>query len=266
MTKTEIEAIVFRYVTKSLYNVEKESHEVRDRIWTTVKRLIAISATIPLNGTKDFKFGMSQKVNIEMASLRNDIKTITLNHIGTSKTISNNLNKALGIEPTDWNENEWIDSDRYGKSYNQRLATYTNRIKYEMEAFIAVGLFDGLNGAQISDWFMSNINSPHTVPKIMDAFGFASVRASSILRVGVGGITSAYKSIGRLNEDTLLTSYNLSNGISWGAKGLRKYIITAADSTVCATCAGNVGVTFPADEYVVLVHNRCRCKEIPILV
>lgn len=265
MTKSEIEDKVISYAKKAHYNSDVSNQEVKDRIHTAVKAIIALAFTMQNQG-KNFRFGTNQKVLKLLNEMRSDITKIINKRCVYATTISNRLNKNFDIDPTEWDVDEWINSVQYGKSYAQRLNMYTNRLKFELEAYIAVGMVEGYNQLRISTWFMDNIESPHTNVAIIEAIGYDSVRASGILKVGVGGITSAYKSIVRLNDDMLMSAYNISNRMTWGGVGLFKYVRTMGDSLVCAKCEANVGLIFPANEYVVQVHNRCRCMEFPIIV
>lgn len=265
MTKREVEQIISDYAKKAKFNSDGAAADSKVKISESVNRIVAIAMLHQAKG-KDFRFGTDKKAILEISALKAEITKIIVKRSAAAKNISSRLNKKLEIEPMDWNDKEWIDSIRFGQSYAQRLNTYTNRLKFELEAFIAVGMEKGFSQIQISQWFMSNIESPHTNKDIMDAFGYAAVRASGILKVGVGGITSAYKSIVRLNDDMMMSSYAISNNKSWGAAKLYKYVVTANDSLVCATCQANVGFNFPAEEFVCPTHNRCRCKEVPIVL
>lgn len=265
MTKREIEEKVVLYAKKAHYNSDMGNQEIKDRIHTTVKAIVALAFTFPNQG-KDFRFGTNQKVILMLADMRKDITAIVAKRTNVAKDISNRMNKGFEVDITDWDSNDWIGSIQHGKSYAQRLGVYVARLKFEIEAYVAVGMVQGLDALKISDWFMTNIESPHTNNAILDAVGYSSVRASGILKVGVGGITSAYKSIVRLDSDMFMSAYNISNRTTWGQAGLYKYVKTMGDSLVCATCQANVGIIFPASEYVVQVHNRCRCMEFPILV
>lgn len=264
MTKREIEQITSDFYSKAKSNSNGSATDVKDRINTAVNRIVALAMLHQVKG-KDFRFGTDKKVALEIASMRDDITKIIVKRSAVAKDISNRLNKRLDIESTDWDDKAWIDSIRFGQSYAQRLNTYSNRIKFELEAFIAVGMVKGISNNEIATWFMTNIESPHTNKDILDAFGYAAVRASGILKPGLGGITSAYKSIVRLNDDMMMSSYAMSNNTSWGVAKLYKYVVTANDSLVCASCQANVGFTFPAGDFLTPVHNRCRCREVIIL-
>ena len=265
MTKREIEEQVVAYANKAHYNSDMAASEVKDRIHTAVKAIIALSYKMQIKGI-DFKFSTNQAVTKELSKMRTDITAIIRKRTNVSKDISKRLNKNFEIPATDWDSNEWIDSIRYDKSYAQRLGVYANRLKFELEAFIAVGLDKGNSELETSQWFMSKIESPHTDSLILAAIGFASVRTSGILKVGMGGITSAYKSILRLNDDIIMSGYHISNRQSWNGAIAGKYVRTMGDSLVCSTCAGNVGIIFKPEEYIVPVHNRCRCYEVPVLL
>jgi hypothetical protein len=197
--------------------------------------------------------------------MRKDIEAIIKKSVRYAKSISGRLNGQFGYKTANWDTDKWVESKRYNKTYLQRLYTYTLRLKLELESFIAVGIVKGFTQNQITDWFMLNIDSPHTVPEILDAEGYLAVRVSGILSVKTGGITSAYKSIKRLNRDMLMAGYAISNNKTWGKQGLFKYVKTSGGYNVCSVCQGNVGITFPADQYVVPVHPNCHCSEFPIL-
>jgi hypothetical protein len=265
MTKSEIEDMVRAYAKKAVYNSKITEAEVKDKINTAVIAICLLSANSKSQG-KEFRFGQDGRYTTIINTMKSEIKAVILKRSGVQKSISSKLNKKLGLDPEDWDDQEWINSIRFEKSFPQRLSTYTSRLKFELEAFVAVGMISGRTPAQISEWFMTNIESPHTNIEILNAFDYAAVRTSGILKVGIGGITSAYKSIVRLDEDIMMSSYHISNRTSWAAIKIRKYVQTMQDNLVCSRCQANIGLTFPADEYVVPTHNRCRCFEVPILV
>lgn len=264
MTEKELIDKLYQYMNKVDYNSKTTELEVKARINTAVKEIVAFSFLLPNQG-KDFRFGQNQKVVLILLKMRKDIEAIVKKAVNYSTTISGRLNGTLGMKASYWDTDKWVESKRYDKTYLQRLYTYTLRLKFELEAFIAVGMVKGLTQNQITDWFMLNISSPHTVSEILDAQGYLAVRTSGILAVGTGGITSAYKSINRLNKDMILAGYFISNNKTWGKNGLRKWILVQNDSKTCAACQANIGLTFPAEEHVVQVHLNCRCIEVPIL-
>lgn len=264
MTEKELIDKLYQYMNKVDYNSKTTELEVKVRINTAVKEIVAFSFLLPNQG-KDFRFGQNQKVVLILLKMRKDIEAIVKKAVNYSTTISGRLNGTLGMKASYWDTDKWVESKRYDKTYLQRLYTYTLRLKFELEAFIAVGMVKGLTQNQITDWFMLNINSPHTVSEILDAEGYLAVRTSGILAVGIGGITSAYKSINRINKDMILASYFISNNKTWGKNGLRKWILVQNDSKTCAACQANIGLTFPAEEFVCPLHPSCRCVEIPIL-
>jgi len=265
MTKREIEDACYSYLSKAISNSNLAQHEVLDRIKTATKDIIAIAWLLPDKG-KDFRFSTNQKVLIVMSAMRKDIIAIIKNRVDIEKNISSRLNKKLGIEVTDWDAVDWIDSERYGKSYGERLGIYSQRLRFELELYIAIGQDKGFDQFQTYDMFMSNIFSPTTSTDALDATLFKAALASRLMVVPFGGYKSGMRSIERLNNDMLMVAYHTSNRMSWSGKKMFKYILTANDSTVCATCQGNVGFTFPAEEMIVPVHQRCRCQEIPILI
>lgn len=264
MTKLEIENKVYEYAKRVDYNVKTTDAEVKDRINTAVRDIVAVAFLMSVQGM-EFRFGMNQKVNLILAKMRSDIEAIIKKSVRYSKSISRRLNLSMDLDIEDWDSDSWVNSERYGKTYLQRLAVYSNRLKYELEIYTAVGMVKKLSELEITNWFMLNIKSPHTVSEILDAEGYSAVRASGILLVGTGGITSAYKSILRLNHDMIMAGYAISNNKTWGKNGLFKYILVVNDSKTCAACQMNIGVIFPAGEYVIPQHLNCRCREVILL-
>jgi len=264
MTEKELTDKLYQYMNKVEYNSKTTELEVKARINTAVRQIVAISFLMPNLG-KDFRFGQNHSVMLIISNMKKDILAIIKKSVNYSTNLSGRLNGSLGMKSKTWDSAKWVDSERYNKTYSQRLSTYTSRLKYELEAFVAVGMVKGLTQNQITDWFMLNISSPHTVSEILDAHGYLAVRTSGILAVGIGGITSAYKSINRLNRDMIMAGYFISNNNTWGKYGLRKWILVQNDSKTCAACQANIGLTFPADEFVSPLHPSCRCVEIPIL-
>lgn len=264
MTKLEIENKVYEYAKRVDYNIKTTDAEVKDRINTAVRDIVAIAFLMSVQG-KEFRFGMNQKVSLVLAKMRSDIEAIIKKSVRYTKSISNRMNMSMDLDTENWDSDSWVNSERYGKTYLQRLAVYTNRLKHELEIYTAVGMVNKMSQLEITNWFMLNIQSPHTVPEILDAEGYSAVRASGILAVGTGGITSAYKSMLRLNHDMIMAGYAISNNKTWGKNGLFKYILVVNDAKTCAACQMNIGVIFPANEFVTPLHPSCRCREVIIM-
>lgn len=264
MTKREIENLVRDYAAKAYYQADLSKKEIKDRIQTALKQILAVSYLLPLQG-KDFRFGTNRRIINIISSMQQDIKAIVLKRSYAVLDVSARLNKRLDIEPVEWDNHAWINSTRFRKNFDTRLSQYTDRLKMEMEAYIAVSQDKGLSEHESLLWFMDNINSPHANPELMAATGFIAIQKSKVLRVPFGGIKPGFRSIDRLAEDNIVSSYHIANDKSWGAKGLMKYIVTRGDSLVCGACQLNAGRVFKAEEFVVPVHASCRCVEIPIL-
>lgn len=263
MTKTEIELEVRMYAGKAYKVADLANSQAKDRINTAVRQIVFYAFAMPRMGA-DFKFGSNKKISDAIVSMQKDIKAIVVEKSNAVKNISNTLNRRFNLTPVDWDNEGWIDSLQYEKSYDTRLSDYVGRLKREIEIFVALGLTKNLSQQATVDWFMSNINSPHTNFEVLNATNYASVAASKLLKVGRGGITSAWQSIVRLNEDVVVSSYHISNRMTWSVLS-GKYVVTMGDSLVCKKCEANVGMTFKPDEWVTPVHNRCRCLEVPIL-
>lgn len=264
MTKLELEIKIKEYVARVEYNSKTTDTEVKDRINTAVRDIVALGFLFPNKGVK-FRFGGNKKVNLILMKMKKDIELIIKKGVKKSSHISNRLNLSLGLKTQAWDTDSWVSSERYNKTYLQRLGVYSNRLKHELEIYTAVGMVNKMSQLEITNWFMLNIQSPHTVPEILDAHGYDAVRASGVLSVGVGGIYSAYKSILRLNHDMIMTGYAISNNKTWGKNGLFKYVLVVNDAKTCTACQMNIGVIFPAGEFVVPQHLNCRCKEVIIM-
>lgn len=156
----------------------------------------------------------------------------------------------------------YINGRTYGHTLKERINTYTNRYKYELEAFIASGLAAGYGTAKLLPTVKANLNAPYN----NELFRNTVIRGGmAATRIRTGGISYGQ---GHSNSarNLLLTLARYTIGSAWmdvygnnayrnGATGFYAF---RGSSYPCSICQSMVGY-HPMDEYQGEWHLNCRC-------
>lgn len=155
----------------------------------------------------------------------------------------------------------YLNGDKYGKTFKERLSEYANRYKFELEAAIAAGLYLGKTGTDVLDAVRRNLNAPYNNPDIKASFG-KGLSATRIetrgIRYGAGHSNSAFNMITSLSRNEIGQAWMWWYGeqaVSEGAVGFYSY---RGSSYPCGHCDSMVGY-HPIADYRCQWHPNCRC-------
>ena len=263
MTKKQIEnkslnaaKVNFIYINQSNALIKDSLKKMARQLFVEIDSFTGDPRTFRMK--KDEK-QMSQQQNTKR------IRDVVLTYMALGQNTANRMNMSFGLKPVSWDVKELANEQHYDKTLSEHIDAQSARAVSEAEVYAALALKNGYSRQEAEELYFADMEAPHRNRQIAElAFlGYLSLKGTDILRPRKGGISSAYKSLSRINEDYMMRSFAICNSYAW--KGLTKYIITAGDAGVCQVCQDNARMIFPADEFVVPAHNRCRCIEVPIL-
>ena len=155
----------------------------------------------------------------------------------------------------------WLNSERYGKTFRERLAEYANRYKFELEAAIAAGLFLGKTDKTILAAISSNIGAPYNNPDIRASFG-KGLSATRIvtkgISYGVGHSNAAFNLITTLSRNEIAGVWMWWYGEQAMRNGATGFYSYRGSSYPCALCDDMTG-WHPISDYPYRWHPNCRC-------
>lgn len=156
----------------------------------------------------------------------------------------------------------WLSAERYGKTFRERLATYADRYKMEVEAAIAAGIFLGKAEDAILTAIRRSLNAPYNNPDIRASFGqgltATRIRTKGI-SYGTGHSNAARNLITTLSRNEIAGAWMWWYGEQALRRGATGFYSFRGSSYPCAICNDNAGVFHPISEYQGHYHLNCRC-------
>ena len=264
MTKLEIERKFVLAANRNFRDISYCNAMMRDSIKGIAKSMFKYMEYYS-GDPKMFRFSREDKTITANDSADRMLLIATTYFSRINRSVKT-LNTSVDIKTVEWDMDNFIKKNVYGKPLRSRLKEQAYRAINEMEVYAALGLKNNNTPNEAMEVYFDDMDAPHRNVKIQELayLGYLALKGSDMLRPKVGGMSSAYKSISRIMEDYMMRAYSEANIASW--KGMYKYIITSSDPNVCSVCQDNGTRIFKADEFVVPTHNRCRCIEVPILV
>ncbi len=155
----------------------------------------------------------------------------------------------------------FLNAERYGKTFKQRVNEYANRYKFELEAAIAAGIFLGKTGEDTLSAILRSLSAPYNNPDIKDSFG-KGLSATRIetkgMSYGVGKSNSAYNLITTLSRNDIGLAWMWWYGDQALRNGAMGFYSFRGSSYPCAICDDMVGF-HPIQDYKYQWHINCRC-------
>lgn len=232
--------------------ISMQNHLDEALLWAA-KEIINISYRYKIKASL-FKFStnvnLKKEVDNVLARLREMIYDYT-----------ENLSVAVESEESE-EICDLINEETYGHTLKERINTYTNRYKYELEAFIASGLAFGYGVNKLLSTVRANINAPYNNKLFRNSVVKGGMVAT---RIKTGGISYGQ---GHSNSarNLLLTLTRYTIGSAWmnrlGTwaynKGATGYYSFRGSSYPCSKCDSMTGY-HPIQDYQSQWHLNCRC-------
>lgn len=156
----------------------------------------------------------------------------------------------------------YINEETYGHTLKERINTYTNRYKFEVEAFIASGLAFGYNVNKLLNTIRANLSAPYNNNLFRNTVirgGMAATRIKTGgISYGQGHSNSARNLLLTLTRNTIGSAWMYFRGYSAYLNGATGFYSFRGSSYPCAFCDDQTGY-HPIQEYKGYWHLNCRC-------
>ena len=165
---------------------------------------------------------------------------------------------------------DYINDESYEKTLKERIRIYSNRFKYEAEAWIASGLLLGMTTAGLESEFETFMYKPYNNPTFVRASLKKGVKATRLASggksYGVGKYVSSISSLVRLARATVADTFRRAQFYSFKEMGITGFYVYRGSSYPCSLCDSMVG--FHDFKYAELppYHNNCVCYAVPLIL
>lgn len=167
--------------------------------------------------------------------------------------------------PVAFNVEEYVNRPLGEKTAKQRISIYTNRLKYEYESWIALGLALSLSKKQLVDIYTKWRNKPFSNPLFANApKSMAATRiANHGVSYGTGQYISAEASIIRLVRYGIADAFRNAELTAWAGTNPIGYYVFRGSSYPCNICDDMRG--FHSDNIdLPPYHPNCCCGVVPV--
>lgn len=270
MTKAQKIAHYTEFLDKVIDDMTYIGGDIKSITKSNLSKLIDESLKYSNLG-KSFQFSANDNLNDSINDILDKLKTDLFYQIYMRCEDVNKIAHESN-DKSDIDRNivaAFITSKIAGDTLENRIDNYVQNIKSEIEAYVAAGIFKGMNRTQILAEYINNISKPFAAKLLFDAYKETGFKAERILSKGIsfgtGKYVSSYNNLKRLGQDTIFKTYNKVQGDIW--RGKPDYIgwMTFRGSTYpCGYCDSQVGVSHSRDESYWGWHNKCVCLMIPI--
>ena len=245
----EAKAFILRRVEAE---VSMQNHLDEALLWAA-RELIRISYKYKIKASL-FRFSahpeLKKEVDAVMAKLREMLYDYT-----ETLSIAVDIEEKNGIIAL-------INEEDHGHTLKERINTYTNRYRYELEAFIAAGLAFGMGTTKL----LNNIKATLNVPYNNELFRSAVVKGGmEATRIKTGGISygkghsnSSRNMLNNLLRNTVSFAWMYVYGAVAKSNGAIGFYSFRGSIYPCAHCDDMVGY-HPIEEYRGGWHPNCRC-------
>lgn len=232
--------------------ISMQNHLDEALLWAA-KEIITISYKYKIRASL-FKFSTNKDLQREVDEVLANLRKMLYEYTET-------LSVAVEKKESD-SIIAYINAETYGHTLKERINTYTNRYKYELEAFIASGLAVGYGAAKLLSTVRANMSAPYNNELFRNTVirgGMAATRIrSNGISYGQGHSNSARNLLLTLTRYTIGSAWmNVYGGNAYrdGAVGFYSF---RGSSYPCNRCSSMVGY-HPIQEYQGEWHLNCRC-------
>lgn len=263
MTQSEKAEKEAKEFTLRRLKIQKAAELSIERYMTEAARMILDIATKYNIPPKQFRFSansqLEAEVNAVMEWLREKLTEIIELSVTAASEDEDDKDELLAYMST-------LGSDH---TIPELVAIYTNRFKYELEAFIAAGLAYKLSKFDIIAELIKSLSAPYLSALLQRAFKDGGFRATRITSKGISYGKGQYVS----SKNALTRLQYATAGIVWWWWQGKQIIRTGAEyfyqmrgsSYPCPLCDSLVGIHPIKEIYSSYPHANCYCIRIPLI-
>lgn len=243
--------------------MEKVEGDVERDIRPSVSSIVA-AAELYRNLGEQFTFegipSLDEKVNQILLDLSNTI----LDDIDTRV--------SFAIDESESEDEDgiraYIFRDLGGDTATDRVDRHVSRLKYVIEAGLAIGFAHKLTGTKLVSELMQLIKNPFygmLIPQARTDGGYkASYIADGDLNSGRGINSNIIKAISGVGETMIAEAFHFGRIQTYQKKGAIGYGVKRNSTYDCPDCDDVCAVVHPLTEIVVPVHPHCCCSTYPV--
>lgn len=267
MMKGQAEAI--KYMDRVIDQMALSDADLKAIIQRYVRKLIDQAFSYSYLG-KSFQFSANSELDAKASFITDNLRKEIFNIIylrcdyvdtlAHEKETEEKNNKYLLL---------FLSSQIAGQTLDERINRYVSTMRYEIEAYIAAGLANGMSRTQILNYYLTWLKTPYKSPLLLEAFRKQGFKAERILSRGItfgsGIYISSFGNLVRLEQQTIFHAYNNTLNSIWLIKPeIIGWYTIRGSSYPCTVCDDNVGIFHSKDEFFSGYHVRCCCIMIPV--
>lgn len=224
------------------------------RMKEAVKEVCAISVRYGIS-PKSFRFSADR-------NLERDVDKVLSGMVSAILSDMEEYAESLEAESPGGGFVPYLHGEDHGSTFEERLSTYKERFKYELEVAIAAGLLLGKGAQSITSSILSGMMSPYGNPDFRKALGKGLAAARLAARgsgFGKGQIPSAANSMSLLVKTAVGAMWMHGMYRSALDGGMHGFVSFPGSSSPCGHCASLAGKAQPMEDFPGLYHPRCKC-------
>jgi hypothetical protein len=225
------------------------------------KRASEIIAASLLFKSNDFTFSdnsiVKKKVNDIVDKLKDDIYTSIY---GMAEKAAKTACDKEGYEYDSKVLSAFLALKIGNNTLDERISYYISNFTTEIEAFISVGIKNGLKSLNILNLWELNKKKPFEFSLIKDNVGKLSAKGFSKYRYyGKGIESSSFLGLKEVETNNTYQAYNYMLSTIWKDKGVKGWYTERGSNYPCPICDDEVGIIHPMTDYFFGYHLRCCC-------
>ena len=149
----------------------------------------------------------------------------------------------------------------------QRLDKHCSTLRYFLEGWIAIGLYNNIKEHDLTQQILSYIDNPFASPLWQEAFnaGYLSTAIRSQgYTFGKGNQRNVLNALTEIERYAINEAYQYGKILGYGKKGAIGYRTHRNSSFDCPYCDELTTHIWPLDEIVLPAHPRCVCYSTPV--
>ena len=238
------------YLLLRLRTEDLAAKNLRDILESAARRIVAIARKYNIPPAL-FRFSADPSLHKEVLEVLATLRDALYDEIESLDTFPS--------EEGDYTATA-VTAKNHGKTFRERLAIYTNRWGYEIEATIAAAGLQGVKDQNaILDGIRDYMDRPYDNPWVKASMGKGeAVRLRALPHFGSGTATASALALTLLLQQTVADGW-MQNWMRLNS-GKRGFYVMRGSSYPCELCDAVTGVWYPASEtHILPVHPRCCC-------
>jgi len=224
-----------------------------DALLWAAKEIIAISYKYKIKASL-FRFSTNRSLGKEVDAVIEKLREMLYDYTEKA-SVSVDEDEGNAIIP-------FINAESYGHTLKERIGIYTNRYKYELEAFIASGLLASYSETGLLSAVRGNLNAPYNNPLFRNSVQKGGILATRIrtngISYGQGHSNSSRNLLNTLLRNAVGAAWMFVYGEVAKSKGAIGFYSFRGSSYPCKYCQDLVGY-HPIEDYQGQWHLNCRC-------